>query len=455
MLRKQNNLKSINMKTLFVIAFLMMPQLLSAQVTVEGIVAIVGNNVVLKSDIEQQILQYQAQGLEVDSAMRTQVFEDLLFQKLMLHKAELDSVEVTENEVINEIDSRLNNFIMQLGGEEQLEEYFDKKIYEIKDEMYEPIEQSLIIQRVRYDITSSVDVTPAEVKVHFVSFDVDSLPEINETVEVAQILKLPPASESAIKETKNKLEKLKERVLKGESFATLAILYSEDPGSSRNGGLYTGIKRGMFVKEFEAVMFSLEDGEISGVFETEYGYHIVQMEERRGDELDVRHILMSPKISAIDLNNANNILIAVRDSVLDGDLTFEMAATRHSDDKMTKFNGGKLINMNTGTSTFELHELENAVKVAVEQIEIGEISEPSYIKMEDGKEAYRLFMLLNKVEAHTANFKDDYKMIRDLALEHKKDETISEWINTSLLKTYVRIEEEYKSPDFQYNWVKE
>jgi len=440
------------MRRIFVIVFLMMTQVLSAQVTVEGIAAVVGNNIILQSDIEQQILQYQAQGLEVDSVVRTQVFEDLLFQKLMLHKAELDSIEVTENEVINEIDSRLNNFIMQLGSEEQLEQYFDKKVYEIKEEMYEPVEQSLIIKRVRYDITSSVDVTPAEVKVHFVTFDVDSLPQINETVEVAQILKLPPPSVAAIKEVNNKLEKLKERILKGESFATMAILYSEDPGSSRNGGLYNGIKRGMFVKEFEAVMFSLEDGEISDVFETEYGYHIVQMEERRGDELDIRHILMSPKISPIDLNNAKDVLFAVRDSVLDGNLTFDMATTRHSDDKMTKFNGGKLINMNTGTSSFELHELENAIKVVIDGLEVEEISEPGYVKLEDGKEAYRVFMLLNRVEAHRANFKDDYKMIRDLALDHKKEKVISEWISTSLLKTYVLIDDEYKSQSFQYNW---
>ena len=442
------------MKRIFCIVFLFINHLLLAQVTVEGIVAIVGNNIILKSDFEQQILQYQAQGLEVDSLMRIQVLEDLLFQKLMLHKAEIDSIEVTENDVFNEIDSRLNTFISQLGSEDQLEEYFDKKIYEIKEEMYEPIENSLIIQRVRFEITSSVDVTPKEVKNYFLNFDPDSLPMVNETVEVAHILKYPPASASAIKETENKLEKLKERVLKGESFATLAILYSEDPGSSRNGGLYNAIKRGMFVKEFEAVMFSLQDGEISDVFETEYGYHIVMMEEHRGDEVDIRHILMSPKISAIDLNNAKDILISTRDSILDENLTFEDASIRYSDDEMTKFNGGKLINLNTGTSKFELHELESAIKIAVEQLEVNEISEPSYVKLEDGKEAFRLFKLISKTEAHKVNFKDDYKMIRDMALEQKKDEAISEWINTSLLKTYVRINEAYKVLDFQYNWLK-
>ena len=448
------NLKYINMKRIFCVVFLCINHLLFAQVTVEDIVAVVGDNIILKSDFEQQILQYQAQGLEVDSFMRIQVLEDLLFQKLMLHKAEIDSIEVTENDVFNEIDSRLNTFISQLGSEDQLEEYFDKKIYEIKEEMYEPIENSLIIQRVRFEITSSVGVTPREVKNYFLNFDPDSLPMVNETIEVAHILKHPPASASAIKETENKLEKLKERVLKGESFATLAILYSEDPGSSRNGGLYNAIKRGMFVKEFEAVMFSLQDGEISDVFETEYGYHIVMMEEHRGDEVDIRHILMSPKISAIDLNIAKDILISARDSILDEKLTFEDASIRYSDDEMTKFNGGKLINMNNGTSKFELHELENAIKLAVEQLEVNEISEPSYVKLGDGKEAFRLFKLLSKAEAHKVNFKDDYKMIRDMALEQKKDEAISEWINTSLLKTYVRINEPFKVFDFQYNWLK-
>ena len=454
MLSNLINLKYINMKRVFCVVFLFINHLLLAQVTVDNIVAIVGDNIILKSDFEQQILQYQAQGLEVDSFMRIQVLEDLLFQKLMLHKAEIDSIEVTENDVFNEIDSRLNTFISQLGSEDQLEEYFDKKIYEIKDEMYEPIENSLIIQRVRFEITSSVDVTPNEVKNYFLNFDPDSLPMVNETIEVAHILKYPPASASAIKETENKLEKLKERVLKGESFATLAILYSEDPGSSRNGGLYNAIKRGMFVKEFEAVMFSLQDGEISDVFETEYGYHIVMMEEHRGDEVDIRHILMSPKISAIDLNIAKDILISARDSILDEKLTFEDASIRYSDDEMTKFNGGKLINMNNGTSKFELHELENAIKLAVEQLEVNEISEPSYVKLGDGKEAFRLFKLLSKAEAHKVNFKDDYKMIRDMALEQKKDEAISEWINTSLLKTYVRINEAFKVFDFQYNWLK-
>ena len=182
---------------------LVFTNMLFAQVNVDRIIAIVGSNIILKSDLEQQILQYQSQGLEVDTAMSIQVFEDLLFQKLMLHKAEIDSIDVSENEVLKEVDSRLNNFILQLGGEDQLEEYFDKKIYDIKEEMFDPIKKSLIIQRVRYNITSSIDITPKEVKTHYLNFDIDSLPQINESVEVAQILKYPPASEDAIQETLN------------------------------------------------------------------------------------------------------------------------------------------------------------------------------------------------------------------------------------------------------------
>ena len=210
----------------------------------------------------------------------------------------------------------------------------------------------------------------------------------------------------------------------------------------------------MFVKEFEAVMFSLEEGEVSEVFKTEYGYHIAVLEERRENEVDIRHILMSPKISPIDLNNAKELLIEVRDSILNGELLFEKAALTHSDDKTTKFNGGKLINSNTGTSKFEIAHLEQGVNFAIENLEIEAISDPIYLKMEDGKEAYRMFILLDRKELHQVNLIDDYKKIRDLALESKKDESIEKWIAKSLEKTYVRVSELYKSEDFQYNWLK-
>lgn len=452
--KNQINLRFINSLKLTVLSAFLFTTIISAQVVIDGIAGIVGNNIVLNSDIEQQLLQYQAQGLEIDSALRVQVLEDLLFQKLMLHQALLDSVVITENEVLNEVDSRIDNFIAQLGGEDQLESYFDKKIYEIKEEMFEPIESSLLIQRVRYDITSSVTITPSEIRSFFGTYSPDSLPIVNEEVEVAQILKLPPASSSAVSETKKKLEKLKARISKGESFGTLAILYSEDPGSSRNGGLYTSIKRGMFVKEFEAVMFSLEVGEVSDVFKTEYGYHIMVLEERREDEVDVRHLLMSPKISPLDLNNAKDLLQDVRDSILNGDLFFTKAALRYSDDNSTKFNGGKLINPSTGNTKFELVQLEQGINAAIENLEVNEITDPLFVKMEDGKEAYRIFVLLDRKKQHQVNLVDDYKRIRDLALESKKDKSIEQWISKSLEQTYVRLHKSYQSNMLQYNWLK-
>jgi peptidyl-prolyl cis-trans isomerase SurA len=210
----------------------------------------------------------------------------------------------------------------------------------------------------------------------------------------------------------------------------------------------------MFVKEFEAVMFSLEVGEVSDVFKTEYGYHIMVLEERREDEVDVRHLLMSPKISPLDLNNAKDLLQDVRDSILNGDLLFTKAALRYSDDNSTKFNGGKLINPSTGDTKFELAQLEQGINVAIENLDINEITEPLFVKMDDGKEAYRMFVLLNRKQQHQVNLVDDYKRIRDLALESKKDKSIEEWISKSLEQTYVSVHKSYQSDLFQYNWLK-
>jgi peptidyl-prolyl cis-trans isomerase SurA len=210
----------------------------------------------------------------------------------------------------------------------------------------------------------------------------------------------------------------------------------------------------MFVKEFEAVMFSLEVGEVSDVFKTEYGYHIMVLEERREDEVDVRHLLMSPKISPLDLNNAKDLLKDVRDSILNGDLLFTKAALRYSDDNSTKFNGGKLINPSTGDTKFELAQLEQGINVAIENLDVNEITEPLFVKMDDGKEAYRMFVLLSRKQQHQVNLVDDYKRIRDLALESKKDKSIEEWISKSLEQTYVSVHKSYQSDLFQYNWLK-
>lgn len=424
-----------------------------SQEKIDGIIASVGSHIILKSDLEQQILQYKSQGAYVDSLFEAQIFEDLLFQKLLIHKSEIDSIEVSDNEIQNELNNRLQNYINQLGGEDQLENYFNKNIFEIKDEMYTPIKNSLIVQKSKYEITSSIKITPTEVYSYFQTFNYDSLPIINQKVMVAQILKFPPPTIQSIEETKNKLEKLKERVVNGESFATLAILYSEDPGSSRNGGLYTSIRRGMFVREFESVMFSLEEGEISNVFQTEYGYHILRLEKRKRDNVDIRHILMSPKISPIDLNNTRDLMSDIRDSLILNKISFSEASKNNSDDLDTKYNGGKLINLSSGDSFFELHELENSIKLEIEKLNENEITQPLYVKLDNGKEAYRLFKLIKRINSHKANLKDDYKKISQMALEKKKNDIISKWIEDEIKKTHIYIDNKFKSFNLQYNWL--
>ncbi len=453
MLKNQIYLKFMKIFKLIFLLLFTIVNFSFSQEKIDGIIASVGSHIILKSDLEQQILQYKSQGAYVDSLFEVQIFEDLLFQKLLIHKSEIDSIEVSDNEIQNELNNRLENYINQLGGEDQLENYFNKNIFEIKDEMYTPIKNSLIVQKSKYEITSSIKITPTEVYSYFQTFNYDSLPIINQKVIVAQILKFPPPTIQSIEETKNKLEKLKERVINGESFATLAILYSEDPGSSRNGGLYTSIRRGMFVREFESVMFSLEEGEISNVFQTEYGYHILRLEKRKRDNVDVRHILMSPKISPIDLNNTRDLMSDIRDSLILNKISFREAAKNNSDDLDTKYNGGRLINLSGGDSFFELHELENSIKLEIEKLNENEITQPLYVKLDNGKEAYRLFKLIKRINSHKANLKDDYKKISQMALEKKKNDVISKWIEDEIKKTHIYIDDKFKSFKLQYNWL--
>lgn len=421
---------------------------------VDGVAAVVGKNIILKSDIEQYLVQVKNSGVLIDDAVRTRAIEDMLFEKLLLHRAELDSLEVSEAQLNDAIDRRISVFERQIGSREELEKYYDKSILEIKEEMKEPLRNQILAQQARQQITSGINITPREVREFFESLPKDSIPQINDEVEIAQILKLPPPSNTAIEETKEKLRKLRQRVADGESFSTLAILYSEDPGSSRNGGEYKGIKRGQFVKEFEAVMFSLKENEISDVFKTEYGYHIVQLIERRGEEVDVRHILMSPKISPVDLNEAKIFLDSIKVIIEDEDLSFEGAAQKYSDDKETKFNGGSLINPNTGDNKFELSHLDRTLSVSIDKMNVNEISKPAYLKLPDGKEAYRLLYLRKKTQAHTANLKEDYKRIQDMTRESKYTAAMEEWIKKEIKTTYIKLTPEYAVYSFKNNWLK-
>ncbi|MAQ69497.1 MAG: hypothetical protein CMD23_00175, partial [Flavobacteriales bacterium] len=290
---------------------------------VDGVFAVIGNHVIFYSDIDDQLIQYRNQGMiqENESEIQEKIVEDLFFQKLLLHFADVDSLEVDEAELENSINQRIVFFEEQLGSVENVENYFDKSVPDLKDELKPVIKNQTLIQKMQYEITKNIKVSPADVEQFYLDM-IDSLPLISAQFQVAQILKVPEAADLAIEETLSKLEDLRTRIVKGADFSTMAILYSEDPGSSRNGGAYYEVKKGKFVKEFESVVFSLGPNELSEIFKTEYGYHIAELIERRGNELDVRHILMTPKISNADLVTAKSFLDSLKLEIMNNSIDF-------------------------------------------------------------------------------------------------------------------------------------
>jgi peptidyl-prolyl cis-trans isomerase SurA len=417
---------------------------------IDQVIAVVGNNIVLKSDLENQYYQMLQQGAEESENARCELLEELLFQKLLLHQAKLDSVIVNDSQVESEMDRRMRYFIQQIGSEEKLEEYYGKTITAIKEEFREIIRDQLLVQQVQQKITGNITITPSEVKSFFNKIPKDSLPFVNSELEVAQIVAIPKISEEAKDEARTKAEELRARVIKGESFATLAVLYSEDPGSSKRGGELGFVDRGVFVPEFEAVAFRLKIGQISDIVETQFGYHFLELIERRGERINIRHILVTPKVGQDDLRRARNYLDSIRTLILNTDtLTFNDAAAMFSDDKETKYNGGLLLNPMTGTNRFEADQLDPSVFFSVDKMKVGETSQPVSFQMPGGKQAFRLLYLKTRTEPHRANLKDDYQRIQDAALNDKQDKLINKWIEKKMSTTYFRLNEEYKSCDLQ------
>ena len=419
---------------------------------VDGVLAVVGKEIVLKSDLDQtaEAQLRQNPGLKVNNC---QVFEDLLMEKLLLHQAALDSVEVGEDEVQANIDRRIGVFIQQIGSEAKLEQYYGKSILEIKEEMAPLIQNQLTAQRMLLEINGDVEITPSEVREFYESIPKDSLPLINAEVEYAEISIFPEITDQAKQEAIDKLKEIKDRIENGSSFSTMAVLYSEDPGSSRNGGEYKGIKRGQFVKEFEAVAFNLKLNEISEPFRTEYGYHIVQIQKKIGQELDLRHILIKPKISGEDLEKARSKADSIRTMILNSKISFEDAAQKFSGSEESRLNGGRVMNQQTGDSRWETGQLDKTVFYTLEGIEEGTISQPVLFRTRDEKEGYKIVKLIDRSEAHVADMATDYQRIKQVALAKKKQEVLEEWVNEKILDTYVRVNNDYLQCTFERQWL--
>lgn len=421
---------------------------------IDKVLAVVGEKTILKSDIESQVVSMRANGVLVDDITKCQLFEELLFQKLLLHQAELDSVTVTEAEVESEIDRRLAYFIAQIGSEKKLEQYYKKSMLQIKEEFRVIVKEQMISQRMQGQITSNVKVTPKEVKAYFNGLDPDSIPMIESEVEYAQILINAKESENAKNQAKERLNELRQRIIDGEEFSTLAILYSEDEGSAKRGGELGFMGRAELVPEFSVVAFKLKNTAVSEIIETEFGYHIMQLIERRGQKVNVRHILIKVKVEEQQIQEAKELADSVYNLLKVDTITFDDMAEKFSDDKQTNKNGGLAVNPQTGTSTFYIDQINPQAYYTIEKMDVGEISLPVPAQSIDGRKGYRIIKLLRKSEPHKASLDTDYDKVQGAALANKQNEATMQWIKGKVGSTYVKIGDEFSGCNFENEWVK-
>lgn len=443
-------------KFIFCLLFLIIASLSFAQnaYMLDGIIAVVGKEVILRSDLEKLYAEYSSQFTldEDDNETRCQLLKQLVYQKLLIHQADLDSIVITNDELDNTINYRMSMMIQQVGGNEKIiEDYYNKTIAEIKKDIREDIYNQLLVDQVQQSITANVIITPSEVKDFHKRIPGDSLPEIETTYEFGHIVKIPPVSEDEISAIKERLESYRERVLRGERFAMLARLYSDDPGSASKGGDLGFADRGTFYPEFEAAAFALHTGEISSVIKTQAGYHIIQMIERRGESIHVAHILIQPKPSAEEQVKAIESLDSVRNVILTEKMDFSAAAEAFSD-APDKLAGGWVVNPYSGSYKFERESIDPSTLLTLEKLIPGEYSSPVPYVNEDGIMTYRLLYLKSKVAAHQPNMFDDYDFIKNAALEEKKYNTLQKWVVNKVKVTSIKLNEEYKNCPFVEEW---
>jgi peptidyl-prolyl cis-trans isomerase SurA len=419
-------------------------------IIVDKVAAVVGKNLILASDIENQYSQALSSG--ETPPPKCSVLEELLFTKLLVHQAEVDSIEIPEKQVQQELDQRMRYYVAQVGSEEKLEEYYGKSIAQLKEDFKEDVREMLLARQVQQGITADVKVTPSEVRTMFNSFSVDSLPLLNAEMEIAQVVKKIEVNEDEKNIVREKIRKIRDRIVDGEDFATLAVLYSEDTESAKRGGELGFVGRNDLVPEFAAEAFNLKGKEISRIVESQFGFHIIQLIKRRGEMINVRHILISPKFSSADLKKAQLELDSIKNQIASGKITFEEAALKFSDDAETKLNGGLLINPATGTTKFDVAEIEPGLFFILDKLKLGEVSDVTKQAASDNKPAFKLLTIKSKSEPHRANLKDDYQRLQNIALQQKQAKTVNTWINKKRKQSYIKVTEEYMGCQFRNTW---
>jgi len=416
--------------------------------TVDKVAAVVGNNIILLSDLNQQYTQYLYQGNQPNNDIKCKILQQTLTQKLLKQQAEIDSVMVEDGAVDDEVNKRMRYSMQRAGGQERLEQFLNKSVLQYKDEIRPSVKDELIAQKMQQKITENINVTPMEVEKYFKSLG-DTIPEFNTEVEVGEVILNPQLTRAEKQKFRDKIEALRLRVKSGEDMGVLAKTYSEDPGSASDGGDYGFIDRNTMVKEFTAWAFKLKAGEISPVFETDYGFHFLQVH--------VRHILIMPKTTPESLTRLKLHADSIYNNIISKKLSFAAAANLYSDNKESKYNGGMMLNAENvqARSTFiPIDKLDPSVFLVIDTMKIGGISKPDLFTAADGKQGYRILYLKSKIPPHKANLAQDFPKIRDAAQSDKINRTLSEWFQKRRENTYIKIDDEFNTCDELKIWTK-
>ena len=425
---------------------------------IDEVVWVVGDEAILKSEVEEARMSALYEGRKFDGDPYCVIPEEIAVQKLFLHQAALDSIEVAESEVIQRVDQMTNMYIANIGSREKMEEYFNKTSSQIREALRENAREGLKVQRMQQKLVGEIKITPAEVRRHFKDLPQDSIPYIPTQVEVQIITQQPKIPLEEIEDVKSRLREYTDRVNKGESFSMLARLYSDDRGTAINGGEMPFTGRGYLDPAFANVAFNLQDpNKVSKIVESEYGFHIIQLMEKRGDRIIVRHILLKPHVPEEALMAGTARLDSIADDIRNGKFTFEEAASVLSQDKDTRNNHGLLPNPQTNTSKFEMQELPPEIAKVVDKMKVGEISEAfTMIPQKTGKEECVIVKLKSRINGHKATISEDYQNLKEIVLEKRRDEMLDKWIREKQKHTYVRINENWKNCTFKYpGWIKD
>jgi peptidyl-prolyl cis-trans isomerase SurA len=422
----------------------------------DQVAAVVGDKAILQSEIEQRFLQYKMSGEIFYSgrALKCQILEDLLIENLLLDQAEIDSITVTNDEVSFQLEQRLNYFIERIGSEEKLEQYFNKSLYNIRQDLGEALSDQIITQKMRQEITKNAGATPSEIKKFYNQMPADSIPYIDAKIELAQIVLYPPYNEEAISAVKKRLIELRKRIVEGEKFSTLAVLYSKGENASKGGEM--GFKgKAELPPKYADVAFKLKEGSISGIVETNQGYHIIKLIERKGNKVNTQQILLKPQYPPEVIQDMKNRLDSIATLIRTKEsFSFADAAKAFSQDKNTRVNGGLLINPMEGTSKFNIDDLPINAYYAVKDLKEGQISDPFQSTDENGNFVYKIMQLKNRIPPHKANLEQDYDVILNLIMTKNKNQAFIKWLKEKRIKTYIHIDDDYTNCEFELqNWV--